>query len=105
MPTPNEVKRNDARNRYELAVDGKLAISEYNRLPSAVMFTHTEVPEALEGQGVGSALARGALDDVRAQGLQVIPLCPFIAAFIRRHQEYVDIVSPLSRKQVERDAR
>lgn len=103
MSTPSEVKRNDARNRYELTVDGLMAISEYNRLANAIMFTHTEVPETLEGQGVGSALAKGALDDVRAQGLQVIPLCPFIAAFIRRHQEYVDIVSPVSRKQVERD--
>lgn len=102
MPTPAEVTRNDARNRYELAVSDQLAISEYNRLANAVMFTHTEVPEALEGQGVGTVLARGALDDVRAQGLQVIPLCPFIAAFIRRHQEYLDIVSPVSRKQVER---
>lgn len=104
MPQPSEVTRNDARNRYELTVNGLLAISEYNRLANAVMFTHTEVPESLEGQGVGSALARGALDDVRAQGLQVIPLCPFIAAYISRHQEYVDIVSPVSRKQVERDA-
>ena len=101
MATPNNVKRNDARTRYELDVDGKLAVSEYNRLANAVMFTHTEVPEALGGQGIGSALARGALDDVRAQGLQVIPLCPFIAAFIRRHREYLDLVSPISRRQVE----
>ena len=108
MPTPevkpSDVIRNDDRNRYELSVDGKLAVSEYNRLTNAVMLTHTEVPEALEGQGVGSALARGALDDVRAQGLEVIPLCPFIAAFIRRHPEYLDLVSAVSRSQVERKA-
>lgn len=102
MPRPSDVTRNDDRNRYELSVDNKLAVSEYNRLTNAVMFTHTEVPEALEGQGVGSALARGALDDVRAQGLTVIPLCPFIAAFIRRHPEYLDLVSAVSRPQVER---
>ena len=99
MPTPNEVTRNDDRNRYELTVEGKLAISEFNRVAQAIMFTHTEVPEALEGQGVGSALARGALEDVRAQGLQVIPLCPFIAAYIRRHREYLELVSPISRPQ------
>ncbi len=109
MPTPSDVthshiERNDDRNRYELSVDGKLAVSKYNRLTKAVMFTHTEVPEALEGQGVGSALARGALDDVRVQGLTVIPLCPFIAAFIRRHPEYLDLVSAVSRSQVERKA-
>lgn len=103
MPTVNDVRRNDDRNRYELEVEGHTAFCEYNRLANAIMFTHTEVPESLEGQGVGSTLARGALDDVRAQGLQVIPLCPFIAAFIRRHQEYVDIVSPVSRKQVVRE--
>lgn len=89
MPSVHEVVRNDARSRYELRVDAQLAVAEYNRLTNAVMFTHTEVPEALEGQGIGSALARGALDDVRAQELQVIPLCPFIAAFIRRHREYL----------------
>jgi len=103
MATPNDVTRNDARTRYELSVDGQLAVSEYNRLANAVMFTHTEVPQALEGQGIGSALARGALDDVRAQGLQVIPLCPFVAAFIRRHPEYLDLVSPVSRRQFERE--
>lgn len=102
MTTPAKVKRNDARTRYELSVDGQLAVSEYNRLANAVMFTHTEVPEALEGQGVGSTLVRGALDDVRAQGLQVIPLCPFVAGFIRRHPEYLDLLSPVSRRQFER---
>ena len=102
MATPAEVKRNDARTRYELSVDGQLAISEYNRLANAVMFTHTEVPEVLEGRGVGAALVRGALDDVRAQGLQVIPLCPFVAAFIHRHPEYGDLLSPVSR-QFERE--
>ena len=103
MATPAEVKRNDARTRYELSVDGKLAVSEYNRLANAVMFTHTEVPEALEGPGVGAALVRGALDDVRAQGLRVIPLCPFVTAFIRRHPEYGDLLSPVSRHQFERE--
>lgn len=102
MATPDDVTRNDARTRFELSVDGKLAVSEYNRLANAVMFTHTEVPEALEGQGVGGMLVRGALDDVRAQGLQVIPLCPFVAAFIRRHPEYLDLLSPVSRRQFER---
>lgn len=100
----NAVRRNDDRNRYELTVDGQLAVCEFNRLSTAVMFTHTEVPEVLEGQGVGSTLVRGALDDVRAQGLQVVPLCPFVAAFIRRHREYMDIVSPVSRRQLGEDS-
>ncbi len=100
----NTVRRNDDRNRYELTVDGQMAVCEFNRLTNAVMFTHTEVPEKLEGQGVGSTLVRGALDDVRAQGLQVIPLCPFVAAFIRRHREYMNIVSPVSRRQLGEDS-
>lgn len=100
----SDVRRNDDRTRYELTVDGQLAVSEYNRLANAAMFTHTEVPEVLEGQGVGSVLARGALDDVRAQGLTVIPLCPFVAAFMRRHKEYQDLLSPVSRRQFEREA-
>jgi predicted GNAT family acetyltransferase len=60
----------------------------------AVVFTHTEVVEAAEGRGVGSALARGALDQVRASGRQVIPLCPFIRAYVARHPEYQDLVRP-----------
>ncbi len=90
----SRVSRNDALNRYELSVGGDLAVSYYGRSANAVVFTHIEVPEALAGEGIGSALARGALDDVRARGLTVIPLCPFIAAFIRRHQAYRDLLSP-----------
>ena len=90
----SRVRRNDALSRYELPVGGDLAVSYYGRSVDAVVFTHTEVPEALEGEGVGSALARGALDDVRARGLKVIPLCPFIAAFMRRHKAYRDLLSP-----------
>jgi predicted GNAT family acetyltransferase len=60
----------------------------------AVVFTHTEVLEVAEGRGVGSALARGALDQVRASGRQVVPLCPFIRAYIARHPEYQDLVRP-----------
>ena len=103
MTTPTEtnaVRCNDDRNRYELTAEGQLCVCEFNRLTNAVMFTHTEVPVALKGQGVGSTLVRGALDDVRVQGLQVIPLCPFVAAFIRRHREYLDLVSPVSRRQL-----
>lgn len=95
------VTNNEARNRYELVLEGGVAFAEYNRLSRALMLTHTEVPEALGGQGVGSVLARGVLDDARAQGLEVIVMCPFIAAFIRRHPEYLDLVSAVSRRQVE----
>jgi len=86
-------------HRFELHKDGVLAArSEYNLLKGAVMFTHTEVSPQFEGQGLGSKLAVFALDDVRKRGLQVIPVCQFIAGFIRKHAEYRDLVSEDQRR-------
>lgn len=79
--------------RYEAKVGGNLAgYAEYERREGRVIFPHTEVDEAFEGQGVGSALARTVLDDARERGEKVVPLCPFIAGYIRRHDEYADLV-------------
>ena len=84
---------NEAQHRYEATLDAKLAAyAEYNLLTDAIMFTHTEVMPAFEGQGVGSAIARHVLDDARAQGLHVIPVCQFIAGDIRKHPDYADLV-------------
>jgi predicted GNAT family acetyltransferase len=74
------------------------AYAEYNLLSNAVMFTHTEVLPAHEGQGIGSRLAAFALDDVRRRGLHVIPVCQFIAGYIRKHPEYRDLVTEESRR-------
>lgn len=82
------------RHRYELLLGGAVAAyAEYNLLAHAVLFTHTEVLPAHEGQGLGSKLARFALDDVRGRGLKVIPACQFIAGYIRKHREYLDLVA------------
>ncbi len=91
-----EVADNTELSRYEARVDGALAgFAEYRRRPGRIIFTHTEVDPAFEGNGVGGALARGALDDVRRDGsLQVVPLCPFIRAWIERHPDYQDLVAP-----------
>lgn len=89
-----DVKNNAARNRYELKVGDATAIAAYERAEGKIVFVHTEVPESLSGQGVGSALARGALEDARAQGLRVVPVCTFIAGYLKRHPEYQDIVDP-----------
>jgi len=62
--------------------------------PGVVVLTHTQVDPAHEGKGVGGELARGALDLIRASGQQIVPLCPFVAAYLRRHPEYADLVRP-----------
>jgi predicted GNAT family acetyltransferase len=90
---------NQAMHRFELHVDGELAaFSEYNVLKTGLLFTHTEVLPAFEGRGIGSAIAAKALDEVRRRSLMAIPVCPFIAAFLRKHPEYQDLVSPESRR-------
>jgi predicted GNAT family acetyltransferase len=81
-------------NRYEARVDGSLAgFTEYELTYDSIVFTHTEVDAAFEGRGVAGELARQALDDVRRRRLHVVPLCPFIASWIRRHPAYADLVS------------
>jgi predicted GNAT family acetyltransferase len=79
---------NHTLHRYEAQVPGGTAFAAYRLKPGEIVFTHTEVPEESEGHGVGDALARFALDDARARGLKVMPLCPFIAVWIGRHPEY-----------------
>ena len=89
-----DVRHNPEQSRYEALVDGEVAgFAAYQLTDQLVVFTHTEVEPAYEGQGVGSALARGALDDVRETGThRVLPLCPFIKGWIGCHREYVDLV-------------
>lgn len=89
-----QVTRNDTARRYEAHRDGQLlGFAEYQLTDQLVVFTHTEVDAAYEGQGVGGAIARHALDDVCADGSRaVLPLCPFIKGWIGKHPEYVALV-------------
>jgi len=87
-----QVSKNEQANRYEVERDGRTAILEYSVEGNRVSFAHTVVPEDMESQGIGSAMARRALDDAREQGLTVLPFCSFVSAFIRRHPEYLDMV-------------
>ncbi len=91
-----EVHNNAADHRYEIRVDGELAgFARYGLGRGRIAFLHTEIHEPYEGMGLGSQLARAALDDARARGLVVVPFCPFIATFIERHlDEYRDLVAP-----------
>lgn len=88
------VEDNPARRRFEVLVDGSLAgFTTYDVRPAAIALLRTEVDPRFAGLGVGSALARGLLDQVRERGEGVIVECPFIAAFIRRHPEYTDMLT------------
>jgi predicted GNAT family acetyltransferase len=89
----NEVGYNHALGRYELDVDGHIAVAYTKRADGVVTFTHTEVPKALEGRGIGSRLAKGALELVRAEGHKVIAQCPFIAGYIKKHPEFADLLA------------
>jgi uncharacterized protein len=81
------VNDNRTRQRYELDTERGLALIDYQRNGGVVTMLHTEVPAELRGRGIGSALARGALELVRARGEKVIPRCPFIAAYLDKHPE------------------
>lgn len=89
-----DVTRNDEAQRYELRLDGvPVGFAEYKTTSDLIVFTHTVIEPQFEGQGLGSTLARAALDDVRAAGdRQVLPLCSFIKGWIARHPDYADLV-------------
>lgn len=90
---------NTAAHRFELRLGGVAAAhAEYNLLKGALLFTHTEVRPEYEGRGLGSQLAAFALDEVRKRGLHAIPACSFIAGYIRRHPQYMDLVSEDTRR-------
>ena len=82
------------RRRYEVRVGSELAgFVDYHAQPGLITVLHTEVDPAFEGQGVGSRLVEGMLDDIRARGLRVLPICPFVRAYVRRHPEVRDLVA------------
>jgi predicted GNAT family acetyltransferase/glutaredoxin len=94
--SPGPVRIADApeRHRYEIFVGGELVgHAVYRKRNRRIVFTHTEIAPSCEGRGLGTALARAALDDARAQGLQVTPLCPFIAHIVATDPAYADLRS------------
>ena len=93
------VRDNSTKHRFEIELgDGSVAIAEYTLPEGKIMFTHTEVPPAHEGQGLGKLLIRTTLASARERGLQVIPICPFFAAYIKAHPEEQDLLDPAWRK-------
>ncbi len=90
-----EVRDNPKLHRFEVDLGGDTyAVAEYNLLSGKIMFTHTEVPNAFEGRGIGTALIQAGLSAARERGLQVIPACHFFASYIQRHAEEQDLLEP-----------
>jgi predicted GNAT family acetyltransferase len=88
------VEDNPARHRFEILVDDALAgFTAYEPRGEVLVFTHTEVDPQFRDMGVGSALVRGTLDQIRERGGRLVPECPFVAAFMDRHPEYADLVA------------
>lgn len=80
--------------RFEARIDGKLAgFIQYEMRPDAVELVHTQVLDEFEGKGVGSVLVRRVLDDIRSRDGKIIPTCPFVAEYIRRHPDYLNVVA------------
>jgi uncharacterized protein len=88
-----EVRHNQERLRYEVLVDGQVVgFIQYNVRGGRIVLAHTEVNPAYGGRGLATMLARAALDDIRARGKCVVPICPFVEAYIGKHPEYDDLV-------------
>ena len=87
------VRDNPGQSRYELVLDeqvvGEIA---YRLTPDNMVLIHTEVLPSFENKGLGARLVAGALDDIRVRGLRVVPFCPFVRSYIRRHPDYADLV-------------
>jgi hypothetical protein len=88
-----QVRQNAALNRFEMDVAGGTALASYRLADGVMSFTHTEVPPALRGHGIGSQMMHRVLQNVRAQGLKVVPRCPFVADFMDRNPEYTDLLA------------
>lgn len=87
------VRHDEQQQRYVLEVDGKeLGVASYQRDGERQVFTHTEVDPSLEGQSMGSKLIRESLADVRKRGHRIVPQCEFVAAYVKKHDEWSDIV-------------
>ena len=87
VPTPDAVTDNREARRFELIVEGQTSVLNYERTPKSIVLMHTEVPEPLRGRHIADTLAKAAIDRGHAEGLQVIVVCPFVKAYLRRHPE------------------
>src|ERR687892_2521536 len=91
------VQRVGTGHLYEILVDGRRAgVTAYRDRGAQRIFFHTKVDDAFAGQGLGAELVQEALSDVRASGKRIVPVCPYVAKFLRRHEEFADITDPVT---------
>ncbi|MBV8755544.1 MAG: N-acetyltransferase [Hyphomicrobiales bacterium] len=88
----SDVRNNTALDRFELDVEGGMAVAYYRAAPGHITITHTEVPPELRGRGIGSVLVKGALELARAQRFKVASRCPFVSAYLGKHPEFNDLL-------------
>ncbi|WP_418603928.1 GNAT family N-acetyltransferase [Hwangdonia sp.] len=86
--------KNEADNSFEMKVDGHIAVIEYKETSSKIALIHTEVPKALGGRGVASAIVEKTLNYIKEQGKLLLPFCPYVFAYIKKHPEWKSLVSP-----------
>ncbi len=94
-----QLVKNEKENRFEMIVDGSTAIIEYKEFPGKIALVHTEVPPAIEGKGVATAIVEKALNYIEQNNLKLIPLCPVVAAYVKRHPEWNRIVDPAFKRK------
>ena len=89
-----DIRHNEQESQYETTVDGHVAYAAYDlEDPDRIVFTHTEVPESLSGRGIAGAIVKYGLDYAREKNLTVVPQCSYVAAFVKRHSEYQDLLA------------
>ena len=96
--TEADIRDNPDAKRYELPIGDQIAVVTYNLSEPNLMITETLVPQALEGQGIASRLARHVIGDARARGLLILPVCPFFSAYFQKHPDDADVVHPTYRQ-------
>jgi len=94
------VSNNERTHRFEVQSGEQTAFLSYRHISGSLTLDHTEVPPELEGRGIASKLARTALDYARERGLEVVPICPYVSKYLKKHSEYLDLLSDENRRHV-----
>ncbi|HEU5232394.1 MAG TPA: GNAT family N-acetyltransferase [Terriglobales bacterium] len=95
-----EVSNNERTHRFEVESGEQTAFLSYRHVGGSLTLDHTEVPPELEGRGIASKLTRTALEFARERGLEVVPICPYVSKYLKKHSEYLDLLSDDNRRHV-----